>query len=65
MELFINNDIVTYLGVIMDGVWIGESIYWPLNTHHSELQGITALSLISPLYKPPQHPLSLFRPAVS
>jgi hypothetical protein len=29
-------------------------------THHSELQVITALSLISTLYKSPQHPLSLF-----
>jgi hypothetical protein len=33
-------------------------------THHSELQVITALSLISTLYKSSQHPLSLF-PAVS
>jgi hypothetical protein len=29
-------------------------------THHSELQVITALSLISTVYKSPQHPLSLF-----
>jgi hypothetical protein len=29
-------------------------------THHSELQVITAVSLISTLYKSPQHPLSLF-----
>jgi hypothetical protein len=29
-------------------------------THDSELQVITALSLISTLYKSPQHPLSLF-----
>jgi hypothetical protein len=29
-------------------------------THHSELQVITALSLISTLYSSPQHPLSLF-----
>jgi hypothetical protein len=34
-------------------------------THHSELQVITALSLISTFYKSPQHPLSLFQPAVS
>jgi hypothetical protein len=27
-------------------------------THHSELQEITALPLISTLYKSPQHPLS-------
>jgi hypothetical protein len=29
-------------------------------THHSEIQAITALSLISTLYKSPQHPLSHF-----
>jgi hypothetical protein len=33
-------------------------------THHSELQVITALSQISTLYDSPQHPLSLFQPAV-
>jgi hypothetical protein len=44
-------------GVIIDGVRIGEWIYCP---HHSELQVITALSLISTIYKSPQHPLSIF-----
>jgi hypothetical protein len=34
-------------------------------THHPEVQVITALSLISTLYKPPQHALNLFQPAVS
>jgi hypothetical protein len=34
-------------------------------THHSKLQVITALSLLSTLYKSQQHPLSLFQPAVS
>jgi hypothetical protein len=34
-------------------------------THNSKLQAITALSLISTLYKPPQNTLSLFQPAVS
>jgi hypothetical protein len=34
-------------------------------TYHSELQVITALSLISTLYKSPQHLLSLFQPAMS
>jgi hypothetical protein len=33
-------------------------------THDSELQAITALSVISTLYKSPQHPLNLFQPAV-
>jgi hypothetical protein len=52
---------VTYLGV-NDYRW---AIDWWTNLlttykHHSELQVITALSLISTLYKPPQHPLSLF-----
>jgi hypothetical protein len=32
--------------------------------HHSELQVLTVLSLISTLYKSQQHPLSLFQPAV-
>jgi hypothetical protein len=35
-----------------------------LCTHHSGLQAIAALSLISTLYKSPQHPLSLFQPSV-
>jgi hypothetical protein len=34
-------------------------------TQHSELQEITALSLIPTLYKSPQRPLSFFQPAVS
>jgi hypothetical protein len=34
-------------------------------THSLELQVIEALSLISTLYKLPQHTLSLFQPAVS
>jgi hypothetical protein len=34
-------------------------------THHSELQVIIAQSLISTLHRSPQHPLSLFPPAVS
>jgi hypothetical protein len=33
-------------------------------THHSELQVITALSLISTIHRSPQHPLSFFQPAV-
>jgi hypothetical protein len=33
--------------------------------HASELQAITAPLLISILYKSPQHPLSLYQPAVS
>jgi hypothetical protein len=32
-------------------------------THHSQLKVITALSLISTLYKSPQQPLCLFQPA--
>jgi hypothetical protein len=35
-------------GVNINGVWIGE---WNFDTHHSELQVIPALSLISTLYK--------------
>jgi hypothetical protein len=33
-------------------------------THDSELQAITAPPLISTIHKSPQHPLSLFQPAV-
>jgi hypothetical protein len=33
-------------------------------THDSELQTITAPPLISTIHKSPQHPLSLFQPAV-
>jgi hypothetical protein len=40
-----------------DGVWIFK---WTTYAHHLELQVITALSLISTIYKSPQHPLSLF-----
>jgi hypothetical protein len=48
--------ILSRIGVIIDGVWIGESIC----THHSELQAITAPPLISTIRRSPQHPLSLF-----
>jgi hypothetical protein len=37
-------------GMIIDGVWIGE-LDLKTYTHHSELQVITALSLISTLHK--------------
>jgi hypothetical protein len=40
--------IVTYMWcVTIDGVRIGEWIYWPLTPHDSELQVITAPPLIS------------------
>jgi hypothetical protein len=47
--------------VTVDGVWIGEWIYW----QNLELQVIMALSLISTIHKSPQHPLSLSEPVVS
>jgi hypothetical protein len=37
--------------VAIDGVWIGEWILLTTYTHHSELQAITALSLIPALYR--------------
>jgi hypothetical protein len=40
-----------YRGASIDGVWIGELDLLTTCTHHSELQVITALSLISTLYK--------------
>jgi hypothetical protein len=57
--------ILSPLCVSIDGVWIGEWIYWPLYTHDSELQVITPPPLISTIHKSPHHPLSLFQPAVS
>jgi hypothetical protein len=51
--------------VTIDVVWVGEQIYCSyIYTQHSEPQAITAPSLISTLYKSPQHLLSLFQPAV-
>jgi hypothetical protein len=44
-------DNVTHLGVTIDGVWIGELDLLTTCTHHAELEVITALSLISTLYK--------------
>jgi hypothetical protein len=49
-----------FRGVTADGVCVGDLDFLTTGTHHSELQVITALSLISTLYKSPQHPLSLF-----
>jgi hypothetical protein len=46
--------------VTVDGIGIGYWIYWHICMHHSELQAITVVSLISTLYKSPQHLLSLF-----
>jgi hypothetical protein len=45
------------MGVTIDGLWTGYSIY--VYWHNSELQVIRALSLNSTLYKSPQHQLSL------
>jgi hypothetical protein len=49
-----------FWGVTIDGVWIGEFDLLIICIHYSELQVIIALSLISTLYKSPQHPLSPF-----
>jgi hypothetical protein len=46
--------------VTIDGVWIGEWNHWPIMSHDSVLQGITAPPLISTIHKSPQQPLSLF-----
>jgi hypothetical protein len=50
-----------YRCVTIDRVWI----YWLLAPHDSELEVITLPPLISTIHKSPQHPLSLFQPAVS
>jgi hypothetical protein len=49
-----------FRGVTTDGVWIDELDLLTTCRHHSELQVITCLSLISILHKLPQHPVSLF-----
>jgi hypothetical protein len=51
-------------GVTIDGFldWILDLL--TTNTYNSELQVITALSLISTAYKSPQHTPSLLQPAV-
>jgi hypothetical protein len=51
--------------VTVDGVCIGECIYWSLVRATRELQVITAPSLIFTIQKSPVHALSLFQPAVS
>jgi hypothetical protein len=43
-----------FMSATIDAVWICKCIYWPL-IHHSERQVITALSLISTLYKLLEH----------
>jgi hypothetical protein len=50
--------------VAIDGVWNGYQIYWPL-LHTTRNYTYTALPLISTLYSSPQHPVSIFQPAVS
>jgi hypothetical protein len=56
--------IMSRVWLTINGVWIGDSIYWRL-IHDSELQVITAPPLISTIHKSPEQPLSLFQPAVS
>jgi hypothetical protein len=54
------------VGVTMDGVRIRKWMdVMTTYTHDSELQAITAPPLISTIHKSPQHPLSLFQPALS
>jgi hypothetical protein len=48
-------------GVAIDGVLDLLTTY----IHDSELQAITAPSLVSTFYKSPQHTQSIFQPAVS
>jgi hypothetical protein len=45
--------------VTINGVWIGEWIYWPLMPHRLEIEVITAPTLISTIHKSKQHPLRL------
>jgi hypothetical protein len=49
--------------VTIDGVWIGDWIYWPL-TYHSERTSTYSATLISTIHKSPQRPLNFFQPTV-
>jgi hypothetical protein len=49
-------NVLSRVGVIKDGGWIDD-------LHNSDVQAITALSLIYTLYKLPQHPGIIFQPA--
>jgi hypothetical protein len=51
-----------FRAVTVDGAWTVNRIYWPTCTHHTELQVITAPSLMSTIYSSLKHPLSLFQP---
>jgi hypothetical protein len=46
-----SNLLSRFRGVTIEGVWIGELNLLTSSTRHSELQVITALSLISTIYK--------------
>jgi hypothetical protein len=63
MYLFVFR-IVTYMGDTRRGLgWILDLL--TTYTQDSELQALTAPPLISTIHTSPQHPLSLFQPAVS
>jgi hypothetical protein len=51
-------------GVTIDGVWIGWLDLFTIYMHQSEPQAITAIPLISTIYKSQQHSLSLFLPSL-
>jgi hypothetical protein len=57
--------ILSRICLTIDEVWIGELDLLITCTYHSKLQVITGPLVISTVHKTPQHPLSLFQPAVS
>jgi hypothetical protein len=73
LRVFVDGVSLTEISLYYHDFWcatVRRGMDWILDllttyTHHSELQAITALSLISTIHSSPQHPLSLFCPAVS
>jgi hypothetical protein len=61
---FLTSEILSRVGVTKDGVWIGEWIHWPL-MHTTRNCKQLEPPIISTIHISPQHPLSLFRTAVS
>jgi hypothetical protein len=49
-----------FMGVTVDGVWIGELGLLTIRVHHSELQVNTAPFLISTTHRSPHRLLSIF-----
>jgi hypothetical protein len=59
-------NIITWLSVTVDGVWISHWFYWTLTyTHNLQLQITVALLLVHTLYSSLEHTLESSQPVVS